>query len=198
MNKDTLRSIETERLIIRPVQIGDEVGLHQAICASLDDLTPWMPWAREHTLATTQIFIGEGITAWSTPNSNHLPMVVVHKADNTIIAASGFNERSEPANGFYEIGYWCHTLYQGKGYVSEYVQALAHFALHYLHATCVAIRMERSNSKSIAVAKRLGFSYQGSEKSTTNPHAQDWVYTCSNEQQIGTPTCFKVHTKGEI
>lgn len=40
-----LKQIETPRLIIRPVELGDETQLNQAVNNSLESLQRWMPWA---------------------------------------------------------------------------------------------------------------------------------------------------------
>ena len=55
MNKFyTLKQIETPRLIIRPVQLGDEIQLNQAVNNSLESLQQWMPWANDPSLETTR------------------------------------------------------------------------------------------------------------------------------------------------
>ncbi len=100
-------------------------------------------------------------------NIYYFPMVVVHKEGQKIISGSGYNDRSDPKNGLYEIGYWCDVDYQGKGYVTEYVNALTKYALEELKAKTVVIRMEVDNSKSIAVAECLNFKKQGTKPSVT-------------------------------
>lgn len=64
MNKFyTLKQIETPRLIIRPVQLGDEIQLNQAVNNSLESLQQWMPWANDPSLETTRDFIQKGVFA---------------------------------------------------------------------------------------------------------------------------------------
>ena len=41
-------------------------------------------------------------------------MIIIHKEDQKIIGASGYNDQSEINHGVYEIGYWCDVNYQGK------------------------------------------------------------------------------------
>lgn len=175
-----LKQIETPRLIIRPVQLGDEVPLNQAIINSLESLQQWMPWANDPSLETTRDFIQKGVFAKSSQSIADFPMVVIHKEDQKIISCSGYNDRSDPKNGLYEIGYWCDVDYQGKGYVTEYVNALTKYALEELKAKTVGVRIEVDNCKSIAVAKSLNFKNQGTEPSVTKDNATDYYFTCED------------------
>lgn len=156
-----LKQIETPRLILRPVQPGDEYPLNRAVNNSLELLQKWQPWAKDPSIDATRKFVQHGVFAWGSGSVEDFPMVVIHKGDNKIIAASGFNDRSDVNQGIYEIGYWCDIDYQGKGYVTEYANALARYAFEALKASKVIIQMQIDNKKSIAVAERLGFSNEG-------------------------------------
>ena len=57
----TLNKIETSRLIIRPVQLGDEIPLNKAINHSLEILKEWMPWAKDPSIEATRSFIQHGV-----------------------------------------------------------------------------------------------------------------------------------------
>jgi RimJ/RimL family protein N-acetyltransferase len=152
-----LEKIETARLIIRPVKLGDELEISQAIQRSLKSLQRWMPWAKDPSFATTADFVKRADEGWSQGKSNDFPMVAIHKLNGKIISATGFNEESRPDSGCYEIGYWIDEPYQGQGFVTEFVNALTRFALVALKAQSVQICTQAENLKSIAVAKRCGF-----------------------------------------
>ena len=158
-----LKQIETPRLIIRPVALGDEYEINTAINNSLESLQKWQVWALDPSLKTTREFVQAGAFSWYNGLGNQLPMVVVHKQDKKIIAATGFNDKSDYENGVYEIGYWCDSCYQGKGYVTEYANALTRYAFEELEASKVVIAMQIDNEKSIAVARRLNFVCEGTE-----------------------------------
>jgi RimJ/RimL family protein N-acetyltransferase len=74
-------------------------------------------------------------------------MVAVHKIDQRILCATGFNEQSIPNKGIYEIGYWLHKAYYGQGLVSEYVIALTKFAFLALSAKQVRICTKIDNAR---------------------------------------------------
>ena len=177
-----LEKIETPRLIIRPVQLGDEVPLNHAVNNSLVLLQQWQPWANDPSLQATRDFIQRGVASWKTPGSSDFPMTIIHQADNKIIGASGYNERSHPKEGVYDIGYWLDIDYQGQGLVTEYVNALSRFALLELNAKKVVICISVENIKSIAVAKRLNFSKTGTD--VNQQCGKHYIFSCSDTKQL--------------
>lgn len=149
--------IETERLILRPPQLGDETPLNEAINRSLSALQRWMPWAADPSFEPTMRFVREGIASWSNKKAKDFPMVVFHKASNQIIGASGFNERSNPLVPMYEIGYWLDTQYTGLGLATETVSALTKFAFESFNAVRVQVVMQADNYASKRIAEKCGF-----------------------------------------
>ncbi len=63
--------------------------------------------------------------------------------------------------GFAEIGYWLGASFTGKGIVTRAVRAICNFAFNTLNLHKVIIRAMVGNSPSIAVAKRLNFTFEG-------------------------------------
>lgn len=164
MKLNELKQIETPRLIIRPVELGDEVEINQAINRSLDSLQRWMPWAKDPSFETTEKFVKRAVANRVKNCFHDFPLVVVHKGDNKIISATGFNEKSEFDIGVYEIGYWVDIQYQGQGYVTEFVAAITRLAFEYLGAIRTQIATQVENEKSVSVAKRCGFHLEATMK----------------------------------
>jgi hypothetical protein len=52
--RDFPESFETERLLIRCPMPGDGAEVYAAVSESLDELRPWMPWARERLTADVE------------------------------------------------------------------------------------------------------------------------------------------------
>jgi RimJ/RimL family protein N-acetyltransferase len=180
----SLKEIKTPRLILRPVAFGDEIPLNKAIHNSLEVLQRWQPWAQDPSMETTKNFIQWGVLSWGAGGIAEFPMVVIHKDDQRIIGASGYNDRTDLSQGLYEIGYWCDVDYQGQGYVTEYVNALTRYALIVLGAKTVMIRMEVDNLKSKRVAERLNFTNEGKKPSVIKKEAIDYLFTCSNPSSL--------------
>lgn len=184
-----LTEIDTPRLIIRPVKLGDEIEINAAIQRSLPILQRWMPWANDPSLESTQTFVRKAVASWQSQSAIEFPMVVIHKKINRIIAATGFNDRSIPVMPFYEIGYWIDTNYQGQGFVTEYVNALTRYALDALLAQRVQIDTHIENQKSMAVAKRCGFTKEFVMKNErlecgNNLPADSVLYACCDINEL--------------
>ena len=184
-----LKKIETPRLIIRPVQLGDEVEISAAINRSLESLQRWMPWAKDPSVETTKKFVENAVKNRSNNSFRAFPLVVVHKGDNKIISATGFNEKSDFDIGVYEIGYWIDVKYQGQGFVTEFVTAITRFALEYLSAIRVQIATQVENEKSVSVAKRCGFSCEATMKNhrvdcETNKPADSYLFVATSLENI--------------
>ena len=60
-----------------------------------------------------------------------------------------------------EIGYWIGAEYEGKGIITRSCRALVSYAFETLDLNRIVIRCQPENRLSSAVAKRLGFTYEG-------------------------------------
>lgn len=160
MNLYQLRKIETPHLIIRPVQLGDEYGLHESILRSATELRRWMPWARDTHFQTTKNFIHRNVELWQSQTSKDFPLTVIHKETKKIISVSGFNEHTDLIRPCFEIGYWMDSAYTRKGLTTELVNALTRYALDGLGAIRAQICTQVENKKSTAVAIRCGYVFE--------------------------------------
>jgi len=184
-----LKKIETPRLIIRPVKLGDQFEISEAIWASLEDLQRWMPWAKDPSFETTEAFVKKSDMGWHNRRAEDFPMVVMHKEDQKIIGATGFNEQSDPQKGIYEIGYWMHKKYQGKGLMRECVNALTKFALVALQAKYVQICTQTDNNKSVLIAKSCGYQLEETLKThridcLSGKSADSFLFVCDCAEKL--------------
>ena len=184
-----LPRIESERLILRPPQLGDEKPLNQAINNSLSELQRWMPWAQDPSLGPTINFVEEGIKSWSSKAPRDFPMVLINKETQKIIGASGFIATSKPEIPMFEIGYWLETAYTGKGLATEMVRALTRFAFESYHAARVQILVQVGNEASKKVAEKSGFTLEATLKNycldcVTGKPADDWLFSRFNANSL--------------
>ncbi|MDP1614786.1 MAG: GNAT family N-acetyltransferase [Methylococcales bacterium] len=178
-----LPEIETERLILRPPKLGDEKPLNQAINRSLPELQRWMPWAKDPSLQPTIRYVKAGIASWGSDAPRDCPMVIVHKASQQIMGASGFNDRSKPEVPMFEIAYWLETAFTGQGMATEMVQALTHFAFESFKAARVQIVIQVGNEASRRVAEKCGFILEATLKNycvdpLSGKPSDDWIFVC--------------------
>jgi RimJ/RimL family protein N-acetyltransferase len=61
----------------------------------------------------------------------------------------------------FEIGYWCRTRFEGRGYITEAVRAISRFAFNELGARRLEIRCDARNERSARVAQRAGYQLEG-------------------------------------
>lgn len=152
-------AIETERLVLRSPMPGDGPALNEAILDTWDALHHWMPWARErptveHTEQIARQFRANYITR------TDLPMIMFLRDGATVVGSTGLHRMDWTVPRF-EIGYWVKRTYEGQGYVSEAVRALARFAFRTLEAERVEIHCSHRNVRSQKVAERCGFVLEG-------------------------------------
>lgn len=154
----------TERLVIAAPRAGLGQALNAAVCESLDELKPWMPWAQtapsvEESEAVMRNLQAKFILRSDLTYQFYLRQPGSEQAGR-LLGGTGLH-RFDWAVRRFEIGYWIRTSAQGQGYVSEAVRALAQMAFDQLRARRVEIRMDERNLRSRAVAERCGFEFEG-------------------------------------
>ena len=157
--KDFPESFETERLRIRSPLPGDGPKMHAAVNESLGELTPWMPWPKEHrTVEDSEASVRR---AWANFVAREdLMLLLLLKGTETLVGSSGLH-RIDWGVPKFEIGYWCRTRFAGQGYVTEAVRGISAFAFEALGARRLEIRCDSRNLPSARVAERAGFQLEG-------------------------------------
>ena len=159
---DVPQRIETERLILRVLGPGDGERLFECFSESLDRLQPWFHWAQKaSSLETNRLHVRSTMVEYY--NRGNLEFGIYYKENNNLIGRIGIHEVSwDPI--IRELGYWLRTGYEGHGYMSEAVDALIRVCFTQLQATKIVIRAESENERSQNVAKRAGFTYEGTAR----------------------------------
>ncbi|MGJ9459560.1 GNAT family N-acetyltransferase [Oceanobacillus sp. CF4.6] len=156
---DFPQKFETERLLMRAPRPGDGKAVNQAIKASINELRPWMPFARNvPSEEETEINIRQAYIKFL--SREDLRFHVFLKETGEFIVSSGLHRIDWNVRKF-EIGYWADSRYTGNGYVTEAVAGLTDFAFKKLRANRIEIRCDAKNRKSRAVAERLEFNLEG-------------------------------------
>ena len=156
---DFPNSFDTERLTIRAPRVEDAQEVIEAVCESLPELRPWMPWAAEPPILEGTVGrLRHAMANWITRED--LLLHVHLKGTSTLVMGGGLH-RIDWQAGKFETGYWVRTKYAGQGFVTEAVNGITAFAFKHLHANRVEIRCDAQNIRSAAVAKRCGFLLEG-------------------------------------
>ena len=152
---DFPESFETERLSIRSPLFGDGPELHAAVRESMEELTAWMTWPREHrTVDDSEASSRRARVAFLQRSELRLHLYL--RGTRTLVGSSGLQGIDWEVPKF-EIGYWCRTGYTGHGYITEAVLGITEFAFDTLGARRVEIRCDSRNLPSARVAERAGF-----------------------------------------
>lgn len=151
--------LESDRLLLRCYEPGDEVALVEAMQESLSSLRPWMPWAQsEPTLEQYQAWVRKSRGDYDL--MTNFNMAMIDRATGRYLGGSGLH-RFDWEAGRFEIGYWLRDSAVGHGYVTEASWRLTRFCFEELAAHRLEIRAEADNTRSRAVAERLGYVLEG-------------------------------------
>ena len=147
--------IETPRLVLRIPSVSDAPRVNAAVRESFADLHRWMKWAKEiptveETInraqrANTHPIAGEDFSIWG-----------FLKDTGEFVLGCGLHLRDAEVPKF-EIGYWCRSSYQGRGFVTEAVRALTRVGFEQMQANRIEIRCDARNERSRRVAERAGY-----------------------------------------
>ncbi|MDC7993963.1 GNAT family N-acetyltransferase [Altibacter sp. HG106] len=148
------KRIETERLLLRPFDYGDEAGI---LAFSSD------PKTQEHTgdvMRTTLDACRALITdVWHPDYSKYGygRFAVIHKEDQKIIGFNGI--KFLPEIGKSDLGYRFLPKYWGQGIATESSRAILDFAFREIGLEEVIAFVEPKNPASSAVLRKLGFQH---------------------------------------
>ena len=160
---DMPERIETGRLVLRCPRPGDGPALNAAVCATLDGLRPWMPWAQvAPSLDESESYCRRQQARFLL--REELVMLIYEAGadgpDGPVLGATGFHGIDWAARCF-EVGYWRRAGLDGRGIASEAVTALTRIAFDRLDARRIEIRMDDDNVRSRRLAERTGFKFEG-------------------------------------
>ncbi|QWU18261.1 GNAT family N-acetyltransferase [Paenibacillus sophorae] len=152
-------SLETDRLLIRAPLWGDGAAMNEAIIESLEELRPWMPFARKApTMEESEAFARQ--TRLDFLKRSDLHLRIFNNLTGEFIGCSGLHRIDWDIRSF-EIGYWIRTSCAGNGYITEAVKGITDFAIRELAANRIEIRCNAKNVKSASVAERTGYTLEG-------------------------------------
>ncbi len=160
---DVPERIETDRLLLRCPLPGDGAAHNAAVCESLAELKPWLPWAQAApTLDESELQCRRMHTGFLQRESL-VVFLFERRSDGSegpLLGGSGLH-RIDWAVPRFEIGYWRRSGHGGRGLIVEAVQGLSRMAFDRLGARRVEIRMDPRNERSVRVAERAGFTFEG-------------------------------------
>jgi RimJ/RimL family protein N-acetyltransferase len=132
--------------------------LREAVEASLDHLSPWMPWARSGPAdLATQV---ESLRRFRAEFDLGKDFVYgIFCLDETLVMGGcGLHTRAGPEAR--EIGYWIRAGHINQGLATEAAAALTKVAFEVDRVERVEIHCDPDNVRSATVARKLGFAHE--------------------------------------
>ncbi len=160
-NRDPIIEIRTPRLIIRTPKIANLDVIKAAIDASVNDIAPWLEWAKPNfTKEVLRSFLNYAIMCHTEEKPHNLFFSIFNRSDDQFIGDVyyGTIDWTVP---YFAIGYWIDSRQSGKGYMTEAVNALARLGLSYFKAQRMEISMAALNFPSKKIPEQLGFDFEG-------------------------------------
>lgn len=149
-----MKTLETERLILRPWSPDDLDDLHEyAKDPEIGPNAGWEPHTDKAVSAKIlQMFIEKGDT-WA----------MEHKQNHNVIGSIGLHADRRRAEGINVkmIGYVLSRDYWGTGLMTEAARRVLQFAFEDLAVDLVSVYHYPSNMRSRRVIEKCGFTYEG-------------------------------------
>ncbi|MDQ0787335.1 GNAT family N-acetyltransferase [Streptomyces sp. B3I8] len=150
-------TLTTERLVLRPVGPEDTDAVYEA--AQDPDIQRWTtvpsPYLREHA----EGFVG-GLAPGGWADDTMFTFGVFLPSGDLV----GVLSQTMRGPGVAEVGFWAAKEHRGRGYLTEAVLAACRWAFLRLSVDRVEWRAEVGNAASLAVARRAGFTLEGTSR----------------------------------
>jgi ribosomal-protein-serine acetyltransferase len=151
--------IEAGDLVLRRWRRDDAEALATAVAESIDHLRPWMPWVANEPLSLVdrRALLDRWSQAWDDRTELNYGLFTAGR----VVGSCGLMRRIGP--GGWEIGYWVHVDYTGRGYATVAGERLTDVAFRLRGTTHVEIHHDTANVASGRVPAKLGFRVVGDE-----------------------------------
>jgi ribosomal-protein-alanine N-acetyltransferase len=167
--------IETERLILRPLQDEDAGGV--LILRSDETVNKYLDRPRAISIDDAIAFINK-ITAL-TQDKNAFYKAITLKGSGQLIGTVALWNFDHNANKA-EIGYELLPAFQGKGYMLEAIRAVIHFAFTELRLSAIEGCTHPANEASGKLLEKLGFKRDHEAEKTKPGDSIEIIYSLKN------------------
>ncbi len=153
-------------LEIRIFHERDADELFRLIEANRPSLRQWLPWLDwSNSTSDTAEHIRLSGERYKESNGFSAGIWIDHVLAGAIgLHAIDSRHRSS------SIGYWLSAEFRGRGAMTEACRAVISTAFDHYHLHRIEIRCATGNQKSCAIARRLGFTYEGTLREA------EWLY----------------------
>lgn len=153
--------IETERLVLRPLEGRDYRAWSELRSESREFLKPWEPsWSEDH-LGRRSFSSRVYWTQRSIANGTAVPLAMIRREDAQLVGAITLdNIRRGPAQAA-TVGYWVGAPFARLGYMRDGLEAVVRYAFDTLDLSRLEAGCLPENAASRGVLEKTGFKYEG-------------------------------------
>ena len=179
--------VVTDRLVLRCWEPRDAALLKKAIDSSVDELRPWMPWAKHEPQSLEEKVILLRRFRGRFDLGEEFVYGIFSRDESEVVGGTGLHARSD--DDAFEIGYWIRTTRVGEGLATEATAALVRVAFQLCGVDRVEIRVDPANERSRAIPRKLGFTEEATlRRRLRYPEPRDVVvYTLFAEELAASP-----------
>jgi ribosomal-protein-serine acetyltransferase len=164
-------------VVLRRHRASDATDLFAALEASRERLAPWLQFPnRLQTIEATCDWLIHREARWLLREA--LSFAIRHSETQDYLGSVDLHSIVWERHSF-ALSYWLRDGAEGQGYMSEAVRLVTDYAFTALSANKVALRCDARNTRSAAVAERLGFVREGrlrGEATTTDGALADELH----------------------
>lgn len=150
--------IQTDRLVLRPIQVEDAPIIFDAVVESWAELSKWQIWALNTRVKLSVSDYEDFCRKKHGLYSDHkdITLLAFDKASQKLVGSCALQQPNWEDRSFY-LGYWLRTSETGKGYATEIARDLSRYAFEELKAQTIKSFHKAGNTASKAVLLRAGF-----------------------------------------
>ena len=161
LNRRRRVRIETERLTLRPPAHGDFRQWTSLREESAPFLVPWEPaWAEDHLSRkafTNRVYWAQRSVAAGTA----VPLFLFQRENMLLLGAITLDNISRGPSQSATLGYWIAERHARKGYMTEAIGGVVHYAFRALDLSRIQAACLPENAASRGLLEKCGFKYEG-------------------------------------
>ena len=168
-------TINTNRLTLRPVRLGDENEIHEY--AGDKDIT-MMFYLPNDTFEETCDFVRRNATEWDSPGQTDFEFVIIY--DGKLIGGCDVDLSHSEDHSYATLGWIINKKYRNQGLASEAAEALLDFAFENLNVEKIYAQCDINNPASYKVMMKIGMTCVNDKGTRTYPKTgkTSGEYTC--------------------
>jgi ribosomal-protein-alanine N-acetyltransferase len=159
--EESERRIEGEHVFLRHPDFRDFAEWADLRAKSRAFLTPWEPTWAEDELSKSAFRFRVRRYLQDVDEGRAYPFFVFRRADSLLVGGATLSQVRRGAAQAATLGYWVGAPYQNRGYTTEAVHTLVHYAFEDLSLHRVEAACQPENHASQAVLRKGGFEYEG-------------------------------------